>query len=62
VLACLDGVDCGYTSLFAALVSGGGNWDSVSDGDDAPHGCTWAAIGVEEVSQVGCDPWPEEDG
>jgi len=62
VLAYLDGVDYGCTSLFAALVTGGGKWDSVCDGDDVVGGCTWAAVGVEEVSQVGCDPCPEEDG
>ena len=62
MLACLDGIDFGCTSLFAALVTGGGKWDLIYDGDDVTHGCPWAAVRVEEVSQVGCDPCAEEDG
>ena len=61
VLACLDRVDCGCISSFAALVTGGGKWDSVCDGDDVVGGCTCAAVGVEEVSQECCDPCLEED-
>ena len=57
-----DGIDFGGTSLFVALVTGGGKRDSVSNGEDVPHDCPWAAVGVEEVSQVGWDPGPEEDG